>query len=313
MYGQKLVHTSIADTRQRTARFALALGAALAPATAHAQAALKVYISADMEGIGGVVSPEQLGPAGFEYARAREWMTAEVLAAIQGARDAGATSILVSDSHGNGQNLLIDRLPPDVTVIRSWPRPLMMMEGIDSTFHAAVFIGYHSATTNVAGVRAHTISSARLTGVSLNGTAMPEAGINAAIAGHFGVPIVMISGDDAAVREAQSLIGPMAGAEVKRAISFHSAATMTPEAAQSLIRQRVREGIDRRASIRPYVMSGPVNLDIGFKNYRAAEMLAWLPIVERRDAHTVRYVGPDMIAISKFIEFVTTYCIEIEP
>jgi D-amino peptidase len=111
---------------------------------------LKVYISADLEGVAGVVSPEQLGPTGFEYGAAREWMTAEVLAAIQGARDAGATEILVSDSHGNGQNLLIDRLPPDVRVIRSWPRPLMMMEGIDSTFDAAIFIGYHSATTNPA-------------------------------------------------------------------------------------------------------------------------------------------------------------------
>jgi D-amino peptidase len=155
---------------------------------------LKVYISADLEGVAGVVSPEQLGPTGFEYGAAREWMTAEVLAAIQGARDAGATEILVSDSHGNGQNLLIDRLPPDVRVIRSWLRPLMMMEGIDSTFDAAIFIGYHSATTNPAGVRAHTISSGGLAGVYLNGTAVPEAGINAAIAGHFGVPVVMISG-----------------------------------------------------------------------------------------------------------------------
>jgi D-amino peptidase len=282
-------------------------------APAHSQTRLKVYISADMEGIGGVVSPEQLGPTGFEYARAREWMTAEVLAAIQGAREAGATEIVISDSHGNGQNLLIDQLPADIRVIRSWPRPLMMMEGIDSTFDAAVFIGYHSATTNVNGVRAHTISSARLTGVYLNGTAVPEAGINAAIAGHFGVPVVMISGDDAAVREAQALIGPMEGAEVKRALSFHSANTLTPKAAQELIRQKVRAGIERRSQLRPWILRGPINLDISFKNYRPAEMLAYLPIVERRDAHTVRYAGPNMIAISRFIEFVTTYCIEIEP
>ena len=130
---------------------------------AAAQRPLKVYISVDMEGVGGVVSSEQLGPTGFEYARARQWMTDEALAAIQGARDAGATSILVSDSHGNGQNLLIEQLPADVTVIRSWPRPLMMMEGIDSTFTAAVFIGYHASTANASGVRAHTMSSATLT------------------------------------------------------------------------------------------------------------------------------------------------------
>ncbi|MCI0436064.1 MAG: M55 family metallopeptidase [Gemmatimonadetes bacterium] len=284
------------------------------PATrADAQQRLKVFISADMEGVTGAVTSEQLGPTGFEYQRTREWMTAEVLAAIEGAREAGATGIVVADAHGNGQNLLIDRLPDDVTIIRSWPRPLMMMQGIDSTFDAAVFIGYHSATTNVSGVRAHTISSARLTGVFLNGTAMPEAGINAAIAGHFGVPIVMISGDDAAVREAQALIGPMEGAEVKRAISFHSAATLTPAAGQRLIREKVRAGIQRRASLRPYVLRAPLQLQVSFKNYRAAEMLAYLPIIERVDAHTIRFTGRDIIEVSRFIEFMVTYCPEIEP
>src|SRR5687767_13832681 len=207
---------------------------------AAAQQRLKVYISVDMEGVTGAVSAEQLGPTGFEYQRFREFMTAEALAAIQGAREAGATEIVVSDSHGNGQNLLIDRFPADITIIRSWPRPLMMMEGIDSTFHAAIFIGYHSATTNLKGVRAHTISSARLTSVELNGVPMGESGINAAIAGHFGVPVVMISGDDAAVDEARSLLGDIEGAVVNRAISFHSAATITPEAGQNLIRQWVR-------------------------------------------------------------------------
>ena len=123
---------------------------------------MKIYISADMEGIVGVVTNEQLGPQGFEYARFREFMTQEVNAAIQGAFDAGASEIVVSDSHGNGQNLLIEKLPRDVLLIRAWPRPLMMMQGIDETFAGAIFIGYHTATTNPQGVRAHTISSARL-------------------------------------------------------------------------------------------------------------------------------------------------------
>ncbi len=274
---------------------------------------LKVFISADMEGVAGAVTPDQLGPAGFEYARFREFMTAEVLAAIEGAREAGATEIVVADAHGNGQNLLIERLPPDVRVIRSWPRPLMMMEGIDSSFHAAVFIGYHAATTNPAGVRAHTISSARLAAVKLNGTAVAEAGINAAIAGHFGVPVVMISGDDVTVAEAKALLGDVEGAEVKRAISFHSAATLTPQAAQALIRQKVRAGIQRREDFTPHVRRGPVRLDVTFKNYRPAEMLAYLPIVERVDAHTIRYTGPNMIAVSKFLEFIVTYCPELDP
>src|SRR5687768_16869532 len=187
---------------------ALALTCAVPMSSVDAQARLRVYISADMEGVAGAVTGEQLGPTGFEYARFREFLTEEVLAAIAGARDAGATEIVVSDSHGNGQNLLIERLPADVTVIRSSPRPLIMMQGIDSSFAAVVFIGYHAATTNPAGVRAHTMSSANLAGVALNGIDMPEAGVSAAVAGHFGVPVVMISGDDAAVAEAQRLIGP---------------------------------------------------------------------------------------------------------
>jgi D-amino peptidase len=278
-----------------------------------AQRPLKVYISVDMEGIGGVVTSEQLGPAGFEYARARQFMTDEALAAIQGARDAGATEILVSDSHGNGQNLLIDQLPADVRVIRSWPRPLMMMEGIDSTFTAAVFIGYHASTANVSGVRAHTMSSATLTGVKLNGVEVPEGGMNAAIAGHFGVPVVAVSGDDAAVAEVRQFTGPIPGAEVKRAISFHSASTLTPKAAQELVRAQVKAGVELRASAKPYVLRGPVTLEMSFKNYRAAELLAYLPIVTRVNSHTIRFVGKDIVEVSRFIEFVNSYQSDITP
>src|SRR5436190_18055606 len=156
--------------------------------TANAQAKkLKIYISADMEGIVGVVTGDQLSPQGFEYGRFREFMTQEVNAAIEAAFAGGATEIVVSDSHGNGENLLIDKLPKNVTIVRSWPRPLMMMQGIDETFDAAIFIGYHTSTNNMSGVRAHTISSARLADIRLNDTSMPEAGINAAIAGHFNV------------------------------------------------------------------------------------------------------------------------------
>lgn len=293
---------------------AYALAAAAATTTAaRAQRPLKVYISVDMEGIAGVVSGEQLSPTGFEYGRARQWMTDETLAAIQGARDAGATEFVISDSHGNGQNLLIDQLPSDVTIIRSWPRPLMMMEGIDSTFAAAVFIGYHASTSNLSGVRAHTMSSATLTGVALNGRQMPEGGVNAAIAGHFGVPVVAISGDDAAVAEVSGIVGPMEGAVVKRAISFHSAATMTPKAAQELIRLKVRAGVERRAALKPFVLKGNVTLDLSFKNYRTAEMLAYLSIVTRTDAHSIRFVGRNVLEVSKFVEFVETYQPDLIP
>jgi D-amino peptidase len=206
--------------------------ALLLTATAAAQDdGLKIYISADMEGVVGAVTGEQLGPGGFEYERFRQFMTDEVNAAIDAARAAGATEFLVSDSHGNGQNLLIEQLPDDVMIVRSWPRPLGMMEGIDETFDGVIFIGYHASTANTRGVRAHTMSSANITGLRLNGIEMTEGSMNAAIAGHFGVPVILVSGDDAAVAENQVIIGDIEGAVVKWAKGFHSAQTLTPEAA----------------------------------------------------------------------------------
>jgi D-amino peptidase len=294
---------------------ALLLGFLLFPASqdAAAQQAVKVFISADMEGIAGVVTPEQLGPSGFEYNRFREFMTAEVLAAIEGAREAGATEIVVADSHGNMQNLLIERLPADVRLVRGSPRPLSMMEGIDSSFAAALFIGYHSAATNLQGVRAHTMSSARYAAVRLNGDPIAESGMNAAIAGHFGVPIVMVSGDDAAVAEVAAMIPGVEGAVVKRAIGFHAAETLTPEAARALIREKARAGVANRARIRPHRLQAPVRLDLTFKNYRPAEVLAWLPIVERASDRTIAYTAPTILDISRFLVFVGAFAADIEP
>jgi D-amino peptidase len=291
----------------------LAILVSLLPLAAQAQRPVKVFISADMEGIAGVVTGDQLSPTGFEYDRFRGFMTDEVLAAIQGARDAGATTIVVADAHGNGENLLIERLPDDVTVVRSWPRPHGMMEGIDSTFDAAVFIGYHTGTTSTTGVRAHTLSSATLTSVALNDSVMPEAGLSAAIAGHFGVPVVAISGDDAAVAEAQGLLGKIEGAVVKKAVSFHAAATMTPAAAQALIRAKVKTGVARRGEMRPYVLEKPVRLDVSFKHYRPAEILSYLSIVERTGAHSIRFTGRDIVEVSRFLEFLGEYSAELAP
>jgi len=274
---------------------------------------MKIYISADMEGVVGVVSGEQLGPQGFEYQRFREFMTQEVNAAIEGAIAAGATEIVVSDSHGNGQNLLIEKLPKTVLLVRSWPRPLMMMQGIDSSFAGAIFIGYHSGTTNPEGVRAHTISSARLADVRLNDRSMSEAGINAAIAGHFNVPIIMVSGDDIVVKETTALLGDIEGAVVKWASGFHSAKTIMPEASYELIRETAKKAVGRIKSFKPYKVTNPVKLDVRFKNYRPSEVLSYLSIVERTDAHSIRFVGKDMIEVSKFLEFINSYELSLEP
>jgi len=274
---------------------------------------MKIYISADMEGVVGVVTAEQLGPQGFEYQRFREFMTQEVNAAIEAAFEAGATEIVVSDSHGNGQNLLIEKLPQNITLVRAFPRPLMMMQGIDETFAGVIFLGYHTGTTNTQGVRAHTMSSARLADMRLKNISLSEGGINAAIAGHFNVPVLMVSGDDAAVKELTALLGDVEGAVVKWSSGFHSARTLMPEAAYGLIREKVKKAIGRMKDFKPYKLAPPIQLDVRFKSYRPSEVLSYLSIVERTDAHSIRFVGKDMIEVSKFIEFILTYEPALEP
>ncbi len=274
---------------------------------------LKVFISVDMEGVAGVVTADQLGPGSFEYPKFREFMTRETLSAIQAAKQAGATEILVCDSHGNEENLLIDMFPPDVRLIRGQPRRMGMMAGIDRTFDAVIFIGYHASTNNLHGVRAHTFSSARLTRVALNGTVVTEGAFNAAIAGHFGVPVVMISGDDAAVAEVRSLVGNIEGFETKKSLGFHSANTITPEASIAGIAQKVKAAFARRGDFKPYVLPTPVTLDISFKNYMPAEVLSYLKIIQRVDSHSIRYVGQDMVEVADFVDFIASYNLGLEP
>jgi D-amino peptidase len=274
---------------------------------------LKVHISVDMEGAGGVVTGEQLGPTGFEYGRFREFMTREALAAIEAAKGAGATEIIVADAHGNGQNLLIDQFPQDVRIIRSWPRQLGMVAGIDDNVDAAIFIGYHAGTNNTAGVRAHTFSSATLTRVALNGVNVTEGSWNAAIAGQFNVPVIMISGDDAAIEEVRKAVGNIEAAETKRNLGFHSANTLTPHASAALIGERVRAALGRKSDFKPYRVQFPVTVDVSFKNYLPAEVLAYLPLFERTDAHSVRFRAKDMAEASRIMNFIGEYRPDITP
>jgi len=274
---------------------------------------LKVLISVDMEGVAGVVTSEQLGPAGFEYGRFRQFMTNEALAAVEGARAAGATEIVVADAHGNGQNLLIEQFPEDVRIIRSWPRRLSMVAGVDEGVDALVFIGYHAGTNNPTGVRAHTFSSANLTRVAVNGTNVTEGAWNAAIAGHFGVPVVMISGDDAAVEEVRRAIGDVEAAETKRSLGFHAANTITPQASTALIRQRVEAGLRRRTELRPYRIEGAPTVNVTFKHYMPAEVLAYLPMFERTDSHSIRFRARDMAEASAIMSFIGEYRPDITP
>jgi len=283
-----------------------ALMLVLVAVSTHAQRTRKIFISVDMEGITGVVQPAQLGPDGFEYQRAREWMTAEVNAAIQGARDAGPADIVVCDSHGNGQSVLIDRLPDDVQIVRGFPRPLEMMQGIDASFAAALFIGYHASEWTADAVRGHTISSARLLGVKLNGMEVSEGIYNAALAGQFGVPIAFISGDRLAVSQLQKVVPSAEGAIVKEPFGYHSAQTVTPARGQALIRDGVKRAMAKLGTLQPYRVKTPIDLEVGFKLTIDAERAAFIPGLARSDAHNVKGTFPDMIQITKLLQVVTS-------
>lgn len=266
---------------------------------------LKVFISVDLEGVTGVIQPSQLGPEGFEYGRARAWMTAEANAAIASARRAGATDIVVADSHGNAQSLLIDQLPDDVRVVRGFPRALGMMGGLDASFDAAIFIGYHSSEYTVDSVRSHTFSSARLLGVRLNGTEVSEGIFNAALAGHFEVPAVFISGDRAAVEQLQRVLPRAGGAIVKEGLGYHAAITVTPERGRQLIDAGVELALRHLGDMPVYQLRTPITLDVGFKLTIDAEHAAFVPGLTRIDAHTVRGQFPDMVAVSNVMRVLT--------
>jgi len=264
----------------------------------------KIFISVDMEGIAGVVQPAQLGPDGFEYAKAREWATGEVNAAIEGARAAGATEFVVCDSHGNAQNLLIDQLPDDVRVVRGFPRPLEMMQGIDETFDAVLFIGYHASEWTAGAVRSHTMSSAKLLGIKLNGQEVMEAVFNAAIAGHFGVPVVFMSGDRLAVTQFQKTIPSVEGVVLKEPYGFHSAMTVTPAKARQLVRDGVARALGRSGA-QVFRVKTPIDLEVGFKLTPDAEKAAFVPGLSRVDAHTVRGTFADILQISRLMQILT--------
>ena len=184
------------------------------PAFAQAR---KVYISVDMEGISGINGDNQTSPTGSEYARARKLMAEDANAAIRGAFDGGATDVLVNDSHGFQRNLLPEDLDPRARLISHTFKRYGMMEGLDETFDAVIFVGYHAKADAPRGLFAHT-GSGIVRDLQINGRSVGEGGMNAALAAWYGVPVVAVSGDDVAVAEVTESVPGVRGAIVKRAI-----------------------------------------------------------------------------------------------
>src|SRR5919109_4241892 len=217
-----------------------ALGVLLAlaaPAVAQQQPrALKVFISVDMEGLAGVVASADVSPGAPDYSHFRTIMAGETNAAIEGAFRAGATDVLVRDSHGDKRNLLPSDVDPRARLLRGQSSgPKNMMEGIDSAFDAVVFIGYHAKAGTPNAILEHT-STGNVVDISINGVSLPEGGYNALTAGLYGVPVVFIAGDRAVVDQARALLGPIGAVAVKEEIGGEAALGMSPKRAQEEIR-----------------------------------------------------------------------------
>lgn len=268
----------------------------------------RLFISADIEGTTGVVSMEQLTPAGFEYQQARQWMTNEVNAACEAALEQGIDEIVIADSHGNGQNLLIDQLPAQAQVVRSWPRPHCMMEGIQhGDYIGAFLLGYHSGASNRDGVLAHTLHGGGITEVRLNGQVASETVISAATAAHYNVPVILVSGDDAYVAHAREVLNhsecEIQAVVTKQAISATSALMKPPETVYREIREATTKAIATADRMRANPLQGPIEVEVDCLLRRAAEIIDYLPNTERTSARTVNYICRDMVEASRYLQF----------
>lgn len=256
---------------------------------------MRIFISCDMEGITGVAVGKHCNPTEPEYQRFRKLMTRDVNAAIEGAAAVGATKFLVVDSHGPMTNILIEELDARAELLSGSLKHFCQMEGIETGFDGAFFLGYHAREGGGDGLLNHTVMGVAITQVRCNGKEVGETGINAGLAGHFEVPIALVSGDDVTAQEAQDLLGEVETAVVKQAVSRHTARLLSVEKGQAVIRQTASTAVQRlkAGEFTPYQVSGPVTFEIDFKTTDSAHMTCLLPFVERRGSKTVAVTAPD--------------------
>jgi D-amino peptidase len=257
---------------------------------------MKILIACDMEGISGVTIWDHVDPSHQEYQRFRRIMTADVNAAIEGAFAGGAKNIVVTDGHWNGTNILVEELDKRVVLNSGLgTSQFSMMQGIDLSFDGVIFVGYHARASSPHGVLDHTWSS-KITNVWLNETLVGEYGLNGALAGHFGVPVIMISGDQTVCSQAGELIGKLEKAVVKQATGRYSAECLPPVVAQDMIRKTASvavERLSRKDSPKPYIVPAPVTVTIEFMSSDMADRAERVPGA-KRDGTKVSIQSPDM-------------------
>ncbi|MFB8417248.1 M55 family metallopeptidase [Streptomyces albidoflavus] len=254
----------------------------------------RILISVDMEGVSGIVHPREANPDGYDYGRARALMTAEANAAVAGVLDAEpGAEVWVADAHGSYRNLLPEEVDRRARLVRGKPRPLGMLGGIDERTDAVLFVGYHVRAGAGPGVLAHTMSDALLD-VRVDGRSLGEIGLNAAMAGHLGVPVVLLSGDDAACAEVRELVPGVHTVAVKEALGQFAAAGLHPEEARERLRRAAAEAVAGREGIRPFALSGPVAVEVDLAAAHTVDLAVLIPGMTRAEgARTVTFTAAD--------------------
>jgi len=262
---------------------------------------VKIYISVDMEGIAGVAAAKQVQPDQKEYERFRRLMTQEANAAVEGALAGGAREVVVSDGHGPMTNILVEELHQDARLLSGSNRLLCQMEGIDQTFAAVFFIGYHQREGGGDGILNHTLLGRIVQEVRLNGEPADEAAINGGLAGVFGVPVALVSGDTAVCAEAERRLRGVLVAPVKEGLDRYAGLSVTPQKAQALIRERAREAVAavRAGRMNPYRVELPVTFEVDFKRTAPGRMATLFPGVERRGPRTIAITDNDYVRAFK--------------
>ena len=253
---------------------------------------MKVYLSVDIEGMAGIVDQLQgnILQGGAEYELGRRLMTLETNAAIEGALAGGATEIVVNDSHAQMRNLLPELLHPAATLIQGRIKHAFMVEGLDSSFDAVFLVGYHAPAGVRDGVLNHAFHPYEL---RYNGVVWSEAGLSGSVAGHYGVPVALVTGDAAGVRDAERLLPPHVGVSVKRGITRLAGESVHPSVAQARTRDGARQALERLAEFRPLTLTTPITVEMDFYFSPQADIAALIPTVERIGDRTIRYQASD--------------------
>jgi len=260
---------------------------------------MKILIAVDMEGITGVTHWDHVDPSHSEYSRFRRLMTQDVNAAIQGALESGATEILVADGHWHGRNILIEELHPHARLNNGSPAPFSMVQGIDSSVDGVFFVGYHARAGTLQAILDHTWSSRSVANLWLNDLNVGEAGLNAAMCGHFGAPVLLVTGDQAVCAEALEQLGPLEVAVVKRAVGRMSAECLPPSETQEKICEAAARAVQRLKAGQappPFRLPPPVTLVVDFVSSDQADRANLLPGAHRTSGRQVEFSAPDMLA-----------------